>query len=144
MDRKLKGMAVGIVVFAAIFGLMAPVQATPSVYGHVYDTDGVTPVDGATVTVTDLNTGNSASTTTFCAGYYGVSLVGIEPGHTLKVVATKGALSATTTVTAPDPPWGIEADLTLQAAVPALTPIGIIALIGMLSVIAAISIRKRK
>ena len=63
----------GIVMLAVLLGLTIPSQAQSyAVWGQVFDEDGITPVDGANVTVTDINTGDSISTTTAGGGYYQV------------------------------------------------------------------------
>jgi len=61
--------------------------------GYVYEADGTTPVGGATVTVTNLNTGASTSTLTNSFGLYSVDVEdlpgGVAPGHIINVTATK-------------------------------------------------------
>jgi hypothetical protein len=64
-----------------------------SVVGFVYEADGTTPVTGAAVIVTNLNTGASGSTLTDIFGYYSVD-VGELPGGValddiINVTATK-------------------------------------------------------
>ncbi len=72
MEKRLKSIAVIMVAFAVLFGLIAPAQATYTIYGQVFDTDETTPVVGADVNVTDLNTGDSLSTPTIEGGGYQV------------------------------------------------------------------------
>ena len=106
MKKRLISIAISIVVFAALLGLIAPVQAGMyTVQGYVYDTNGVTPVDGVDVTVTDTNTGDSLSDTTKWGGFYSVvfgwpATADVTAGDTLELVATYGTLTNTTTVTA--------------------------------------------
>ena len=123
MKKRLISIAISIVVFAAFFGLIAPVQAGMyTVQGHVYDTDGVTPVDGVDVTVTDINTSDSLSDTTKWGGFYSVvfgwpATADVTAGDTLEIVATYGTLTNTTTVTATGVSPQI-VDLILQAPAP--------------------------
>jgi len=75
--KKIISVGISIVVFAALLGLMTSVQSQPvqpyTVQGYVYDTDGVTPVDGVNVIVTELNTSDSVSSTTAWGGFYYVT-----------------------------------------------------------------------
>jgi hypothetical protein len=124
--------------------MIAPVQALPTVYGYVYGTDGITPIEGAEVTATNLNKGYVESVTTTPSGFY-ENDVGSYPGDKRKVVATSGDLVASTTITVPDPWEPTRLDLTLHPRAPALTSTGLIPLVGILSIIAAIAIvRKRR
>ena len=107
MKKGQISIAISIVVFAALFGMIAPVQAGMyTVQGYVYDTDGVTAVDGVDVTVTDITTGDSLSDTTkYGVGFYSVvfgwpATADVTAGDTLEIVATYGTLTNTTTVTA--------------------------------------------
>jgi len=115
MEKRLKSIAVSIVIFAVLFGLMAPVQAqepyvhpTYTVVGFVYDIDGKTPVDGVDVTVTDIDTGDSLSYTTIGGGYYAVVLgpMGtpspVTEGDEIEIFATydSGNKTNTTIITA--------------------------------------------
>ena len=128
MKKKLKSIAVSIVVFAVIFGLTAPVQAQPyAVYGQVFDTNGVTPVDGVNVTVTCLNTTESVSCTTSNGGLYSVSL-GNDPfsppksGDTLRIFADAGdGRTNTTELTATGAPQRVDLILEEAALVPTTT-----------------------
>ena len=129
MEKKLKSIAVSIVVFAVIFGLTAPVQAQVyAVYGQVFDTNGVTPVDGVNVTVTCLNTAESVSYTTSNGGLYSVSL-GNPPyplpelGDTLRIFADAGdGRTNTTELTATGAPQRV--DLILEEdTIPPITNI---------------------
>ena len=147
MKKRLISIATSAVVIAVIFGLIAPVQAqTYTVWGQVFDTDGVTPVDGANVIVTNLDTTDSLSAVTAGGGYYQTvfgppATAPVTVGDTLRIDATYGALSATKTVTATGSPQ--QEDLTLETgptptlpAVPLLGPPAIIALAGILGIIA--------
>jgi hypothetical protein len=141
MDKKVKIVALGVVLIALVVGLMAPVNALGGVYGTVYWSDG-TPVPGATVTITNLNTMVSLTVTTNPSGFYSAPVCA-NPCDSIKVEATKGGATATRTVTYST--GGVEVDLTLPAPTPALTPTGIIALVSLLSAIAAVAIvRKRR
>ena len=128
MERRQKGIVVSLVLFAMLFTAIAPVQAVPYiVYGRVFDTDGVTTVDGVNVTVTSIETGESASYNTTRGGWYLVSL-GNDPypapalGDTLQIVADAGdGRTNTTEVTATESPQIV--DLVLQVAQNTTPPI---------------------
>ena len=63
-------MSAVALVILFLFSIV-PVQAqTYMVWGQVFGTDGVTPVDEVNVTVTDLDTADSLSDTTEGGGYY--------------------------------------------------------------------------
>jgi hypothetical protein len=146
VDRKLKSLALGIVVFVALFAMIAPVQALPTVYGYVYGPDGVTPIDGVEVTATNMNTGHVESVTTpmGASGLYEMRTLPSWPGDKIKVVATYGDLVASATITVPDEWAPTRLDLTLHSVAPTLTPLGLVALVGLLSAIAAVTITRRK
>lgn len=147
MNRKLKSLALGIAVFISVFALMAPVQALPTVYGYVYGPDGVTPIDGAKVTATNMNdTSKSASVTTPVGGIPGKYEIDLwaQPGNKLNVVATYRDLIASTTITVPDPWAPVEVDLTLHSVAPTLTPIGLVVLVTMLSALAVVTMRRKR
>ncbi|MBN1455050.1 MAG: carboxypeptidase regulatory-like domain-containing protein [Methanomicrobia archaeon] len=110
MNRTFTILATSIVLVAALIGLLLPVQAegggTPFViYGQVFDTDGRTPVDGVTVTVTNLATGSSVREVTANGGWYLVDLAHLEPseahaaGDSIEITATGGGKTKTTVVT---------------------------------------------
>ena len=125
MKKGLVGIAVGIVVVMAVFGLIAPVQAqTYTVWGQVFDTDGVTPVDGVNVTVTDLDTTDSLSAVTAGGGWY-QTVFGppstdypVNLGDTLQISATYENLTNTTTVTATGTPQQVDLVLREKALPP--------------------------
>jgi hypothetical protein len=108
MKRTFTALAIRVVLVAALIGLLLPVQAlaTPFViYGQVFDTDGTTPVDGATVTVTNLATGSSVSPEiTANGGWYLVDLAHLEPneahavGDTIQITAAGAGGTKTTVV----------------------------------------------
>jgi len=105
MVKKLGGITV-LVVFLVLLGLIIPAQATYTVWGQVVDTDGTTALNGVDVTVTDLNTSDSISTTTAGGGYYQV-IFGppgtpneVKVGDPLHFNATYGSKKNTTIVTA--------------------------------------------
>ncbi|HDS45762.1 MAG TPA: carboxypeptidase regulatory-like domain-containing protein [Methanomicrobia archaeon] len=109
MQRTFTAPATTALLVAALFGLLLlPVQAlgTPFViYGQVFD--GTRPVDGVTVTVTNLATGSSVSpAVTDNGGWYLVDLAHLEPneahaaGDTIQITATTGAGKMETTVVA--------------------------------------------
>ena len=124
MKKRLISIATSIVVFMAVFGLIAPVQAqTYQVWGYVFDADSETPVDGATVTVTDLDTTDSLSTTTVGGGVYQTvfgppSTYPVNIGDTLQISATYGSLANTTTVTATGTPQQVDLILREKAIPP--------------------------
>jgi hypothetical protein len=109
MKRTFAALALSVVLVAAVIGLMIPIQAlgTPFViYGQVLDSDGTTPIDGATVTVTNLATGSSVSPeVTADGGWYLVDLAHLAPndahaaGDSIQITAT-GAGGTKTTVVA--------------------------------------------
>ena len=121
MEKRLKSIALSIVVIAVLFGAIAPVQAVPYVvYGQVFDTDGVNPVDGVSVTVTCIETAESLSATTASGGWYSVTL-GNDPtpapsaGDTIRIVADAGdGRTNTTEVTATGTSPQMVAPLILQ------------------------------
>ena len=147
MEKNVKSLALGMVALMVLLALIAPVQAPCLIWGHVYNPDG-TPAVGAVVTATDLDTGGSGTgLPTNAFGEYCVTPVDPFPsaGDRIKIVATKGNLYAETTVSVPDPLGPMTVDLTLSAALPTLTPIGLVALVGLLSAIATVAIiRKRR
>lgn len=108
MKRVLLALALHAVLVAALFGLLLPVQAlgTPFViYGQVFEADGTTPVDGVTVTVTNLATGSSVSGVTADDGWYLIDLADLAPqeahaaGDNIQITAS-GAGGTVTTVIA--------------------------------------------
>jgi hypothetical protein len=109
MKRNFAALLTCVVLVAALIGLMIPVQAlgTPFIiYGQVFDIDGTTPVDGVTVTVTNLATGSSVSPElTANGGWYLVDLAHLEPneahaaGDNVQITAI-GAGGTKTTVVA--------------------------------------------
>ncbi|MEA3488187.1 MAG: hypothetical protein U9R10_02920, partial [Euryarchaeota archaeon] len=110
MEKEMKSIAVGMVVLAVFFGMIAPVQAqTYQVWGYVFDSDGTTPVVGATVNTTDVTNGAMSNTTSLEGGAYqatygppATEVVNI--GDTFQIVATFGDKTNTTTITATGSP----------------------------------------
>jgi len=108
MIKRVVSIALTIVVFAALFGLIAPVQARCipfTIYGQVFDTDGTTPVDGVNVTITNIETGSSEEPTiTALGGYYADNLGHLKPnclnreGDKIKIFADDGTGKTNTTV----------------------------------------------
>lgn len=107
MKRTFAALALSVVLVAALIGLQLPVQAvgTPFViYGQVLNTNGKTPVDGVTVTVTNLATGSSVTGITENGGWYMIDLAYLEPNEThaagdnIQITATAGVLTKTTVV----------------------------------------------
>ena len=131
MKKGLISIATSVVVIAVILGLIVPVQAqTYTVWGQVFDTDGITPVDGVTVTVTDLDTTDSLQYVTAGGGYYQTvfgppATNATNIGDTLQIVATFGALANTTTVTATGSPQQVNLILTAapDTTAPTVTPV---------------------
>ena len=130
MGQKLRGkiMVSTVVVLAILFftGIMPAQAQTYQVWGQVFSTDGVTSVDDANVTVTDLNTGDSLSDITKGGGYY-QTIFGppstdhpITIGDILQINATYGSLANITTVTATGSPQQV--DLILRSAVDTIPP----------------------
>ena len=127
MKKRLIGIVASMVVFIAVFGLIAiaPVQAqTYTVWGQVFDTDGVTPVDGVDVTVTDLDTADSLPYVTTGGGWYQAvfgppgTAYPVNIGDTLQISATYGNLINTTTVTATGTPQQVDLILREKAIPP--------------------------
>jgi hypothetical protein len=144
MEKNVKSIALSMVALMVLLALIAPVQAPCLIYGYVYNPDG-TPAVGAVVTATDLDTGASSTGTTGGFGEYCVTPLPFPgAGDRIRIVATKGNLYAETTVSVPDPIGPMTVDLTLSAALPILSPIGLLALISLLSVIAVLALRKRR
>ena len=126
MKKELISIAMSIVVFATLFGLIAPVQAQPyTVQGYVYDTDGVTRVDGVNVTLTNLNTGDSLSDATSWGGFYSVIFgwpaTPVTIGDTLQIVATYPCLTNMTIVTATGTPQTVNLTLKIETTPPTIT-----------------------
>ena len=127
MKKRLVSIAMSIVVFAALFGLIAPVQAQLyTIQGYVYDTDGVTLVDGVNVTITNLNTSHSLSDTTEYGGFYSAVFgwplaTPVTIGDTLQIVATYPCLTNTTIVTATGSPQTVNLTLQVDTAPPTIT-----------------------
>ncbi|HJH26498.1 MAG TPA: hypothetical protein C5S37_06905, partial [Methanophagales archaeon] len=133
MKKELISIAISIVVFATLFGLIAPVlHAQPSsftIYGQVNDTDGTTPVDGVTVIVANLETGSSvAPTVTANGGWYIVNLASLQPDYTHSVgnriqIFAYGACKTNTTVVprAAVSPQRVDLILQVDTAPPTIT-----------------------
>ena len=123
---SIASIAITIVVFTALFGLIAPVQARCipfTIYGQVFDTDGTTPIDGVNVTVINLETGSSEEpTVTASGGYYADNLGHLKPncsnkeGDRILILADDGAgkINITIVLRAATSPQLV--DLILQAA----------------------------
>ncbi|KAF5433650.1 putative membrane protein [Candidatus Methanophagaceae archaeon] len=135
MKKKTNGILVGLIVITVLFGVLAPVQAQIGVpftiVGQVVDTDGTTPVDGVTMTVTDLETNSTLNTEiTENGGWYSMNLGNLKPdsthnaGDIIRIHADDGA-GKTNTTEVPraetDPQW---VNVTLEGGVqPVLTTI---------------------
>jgi len=113
-----------------------PVGSSHTLTATLVDEDGK-PMPGETITFTVTDGPNAGLTGTAVTGPFGKATwnyIGTTPGMDTVVATGAGKTSNKAFKT-----WEGE----LPAAVPTLTPIGIIALVGLLSVIAAISIRTR-
>ncbi len=120
-----------------------------NVIGYVYESDGVTIVLNAAVTITDTRTGAVWLTTTDAEfGYYVLNLnlneTGWEMGDTIVVDANNGVQSGTNSgVTGAT---GNEAflllDVTLTVAIPEF-PMVVLPVLGMIGVAAVLSLRTR-
>ncbi|KAF5437807.1 hypothetical protein C5S35_02205 [Candidatus Methanophagaceae archaeon] len=108
MKKKTNGILVGLIVITVLFGVLAPAQAQLGVpftiSGQVFDTDGTTPVDGVTMTVTDLETGSKVNTeVTELGGWYSINLGNLKPnpahnaGDIIQIHADDGAGKTNTT-----------------------------------------------
>jgi hypothetical protein len=108
--NKLRSASVLLILVTLLFGMSASIQALGvsfSIYGQVFDTDGTTPVDGVTVTVTNLETGSSLDpVVTSAGGYYVVNLANLKPneahsaGDSIQITADDGAGKRNTVVVA--------------------------------------------
>ena len=87
---------IGLLISLPITGLTWAQDGVPGLYGAVKDTSGMV-VSTATVTATNLDTGESAETQTSSDGLY--SIVGIEPGEYEVTAAASSFASATSKVT---------------------------------------------
>ncbi len=139
MAKTLKLVATGVLLVALMAGLVTSVHAIAGVTGFVYWPDG-TPVSGATVTVTNLDDSFSGTVLTNPDGSYSIFPCAAD-GDRLKVEATREGATATKTVTYFD---GVRVDLTLSTAAPALTPVGLLALVGVLSAVVVLRVRRRR
>ena len=129
---SIASMAITIVVFALLSGMIAPVQAISvpfTIYGQVFDTDGTTPVDGVNVTVTNLETGSSAEpTVTASGGRYADNLGNLRPNSThsegdrIQIFADNGVGKTNTTVVSRAVTSPQQVDLILQTPTPSPTP----------------------
>jgi len=117
MKKRLESkIVVGLVIFVILSGLTAsiPAQQPYVVYGQVFDTDGVTPVDGVNVTVTCIETTVSRSYITSNGGWYSVDLGDPDlgspsPGDTIRIFADAGdGRTNTTEVTAIGTPQRVD------------------------------------
>ena len=132
MTRMRKQIIVSAVLFVVLFlGMIAAAQAQPyTVWGRVFDEDGITPVDGANVTVTDINTGESLSTTTAGGGYYQVvfgppaTTYRVSIGDTLRIEASYNNKMNTTTVSATGSPQKVDIVLAGDTTPPETTITG--------------------
>jgi len=125
MERKVICAGISILVLAVLLVGIVLVQALGTSFTlgiTVYDTDGTTPVDGVTVTVTNLETGSSVTPeVTADGGKCIVNLANLAPneahseGDNIQFVADDGFCKMNTTVVpraATSPQF---VDLTLQA-----------------------------
>jgi hypothetical protein len=134
MEKKLTKVGVILIVLTVALGMSASIQAIGvsfTFYGQVFDTDGSTPVDGVTVTVTNLATGSSVDpTVTASGGWYSVNLGNLKPneahsdGDNLQIVATDGACKISTTFVARAATSPQQANVILQADTTAPQVIG--------------------
>jgi len=125
MNERLRIVGISIVIFAVLLGTIASVQSqgTPfTIYGQVFDSDGLTPVDGVTVNVTNLATGSSVDpVVTAEGGWYSVNLGNLDPapahsaGDNIQIVADAGPCKINTTVVPRAAQSPQQVDLILQA-----------------------------
>ncbi len=129
-NKGMNSIAISIVVFAAIFGLMAPVHGAPfTIYGVVFDSDGTTPVNGVNMTFTNLETGSSESDVTAFGGWYIDSLANLRPnplnkeGDRIQIFADDVKTGKTNTTVVSRAAFSPQqVDLILQASGPTPTP----------------------
>ena len=116
-------IALAPTISAATTWTMSPVPFT--MYGQVFDIDGVSPVDGVTVTVTNIETGSSVDpTATANGGWYLVNLGNLKPdyshseGDRIQIFADDGAGKTNTTVVLRAATSPQRVDLILQGLAP--------------------------
>jgi hypothetical protein len=113
-----------------------------NINGQVFNPDGTSAGAGVQVTATNLNGGGSASGITNGCGYFSIALPA-SPGDPIRIEARKEDMFASTTIIYPAAGGISGVNLTLQPAAPALTPVGLLALVGALSAIAVLALRRR-
>ena len=152
MDKKTVIIATAMLMTALFVAPMAVyAQLTPhGVQGIVYMSDEVTEAPwGTSFSVHDTTSGDFIPGTTGAPGHngwYSVSING-EDGDTVVIRAGNTTYYNETTVTLAGNMVGIDLIMDLKpenVEVPALTPVGTIALVGLLSIAVAVGIRKKK
>jgi len=149
MDIRLRLVMAELILVAVGGGLMAPVYAdyTPAYDGHVYGCDD-DPLEGAVVLIEIIGTNCSHIVYTNDTGYYLTDANVSYPvkDQLIRITASYGELSATKEVVVSETAQRtLTVDLRLCKETPVFTSVGILALVGLLSVIAAVTIvRKRR
>lgn len=144
------------VVFAslAVLSLSSTVRAAPNgpliIMGTVYDSGG-SPLDGAHVVITDLNTLASDSFDTLGGGFYSVSLPGgggWDIGDTIEVVATatgETQKTVTSVVPADAETNGMTIDVHFGTAIPVFgSSVGFAVAAGLVGVVAVVAVGTRR
>ena len=97
MEAKKTLVAILVLCFVFSFPVVNSQEQPVGIAGYVKDAGG-SPISGATVTVTNLNTGDNVSSTTNSYGLYTCVLYG-ENNDVIQAVATYGGITSTNSTT---------------------------------------------
>ena len=144
MDRRLRLAMTGIILVVVFVGLIATVNAeldSRKVHVCVYDCNG-DPIEGAKVLIEGDFVFPKEGTTN-ANGCYNSTIYYFCGDGSMTVTVSDAGMVATKELILGwvGPP--INLDFTLCPSVPVFTPIGILALVSLLAVIAVLGIRKR-
>jgi hypothetical protein len=148
MAIRLKLVMAELILVAVVGGLMAPVYAdyTPAYDGHVYGCDDG-PLEGAVVLIEIIGTNCSHIVYTNDTGYYLTDANASYPvkDQLIRITASYDGLSATREVVVSETAQRtLTVDFRLCKEMPVFTSVGILALISLLSAIAAVAIVRKK
>lgn len=91
MKKLIFAFALSLVVLSLLSPTTSALQDPYSVYGHIYDSDG-NPASGAVVTIQNVRTGDTLTTSTDSNGYYQENLLNMDSayknGDSIVVAAT--------------------------------------------------------
>ena len=93
MEAKKTLVAILVLCFVFSFPVVNSQQQPVGIAGYVRDAGGSS-ISGATVTVTNLNTGDNVSSTTNSYGLYACSLFA-EDGDIIQATVTYGGITST-------------------------------------------------